>query len=77
MSTAFSQLADRFGLTITYGAPDKKLYNEIVKAIAKREGLQMDEEKLLAEANIWDMRQTSRSGRSARQFITHLAGEEQ
>ncbi|MBR2778712.1 MAG: ATP-binding protein [Firmicutes bacterium] len=69
-------LADRFGLTITFGAPDKKLYNEIVKAIAKREGLQMDEEQLLAEANIWDLRQTSRSGRSARQFITHLAGEE-
>lgn len=68
-------LADRFGLTITFGAPDKKLYNEIVRSIAKREGLEMDEERLLAEANIWDMRQTSRSGRSAKQFITHILSE--
>ncbi len=69
-------LADRFGLTITFGAPDKKLYNEIVKAIARREGLQIDEDRLLAEANFWDMRQTSRSGRSAKQFVTHMAGED-
>lgn len=66
-------LADRFGLKITFTSPDKQLYTEIVKSIAQKQGLDIDEEKLLAEANKWDMRQTSRSGRSAKQFITHIA----
>lgn len=67
-------LADRFGLTITFTAPDKILYAEIVKSIASREGLEVDEKTLIEEANKWDMRQTSRSGRSAKQFVTHYAG---
>ena len=66
-------LADRFGLTITFSAPDKELYSEIVVSIAEREGIIEDREKLLEEANKWDMRQTSRSGRSARQFITNYS----
>lgn len=66
-------LADRFGLKITFTAPDKELYTEIVKSIAEKQGLDIDDEKLIAEANKWDMRQTSRSGRSAKQFITHIA----
>ena len=66
-------LADRFGLKITFTAPDKELYTEIVKSIAEKQGLDIDDEKLMAEANKWDMRQTSRSGRSAKQFITHIA----
>lgn len=68
-------LADRFGLTITFTSPGKSLYNEMVLSIARREGVAMDEEALLREANQWDMRQTSRSGRSARQFITHISGK--
>lgn len=66
-------LADRFGLKITFTSPDKQLYTEIVKSIAHKQGLDIDEEKLLNEANKWDMRQTSRSGRSAKQFVTHIA----
>ncbi len=66
-------LADRFGLTITFSAPDKELYSEIVVSIAEREGISEDREKLLEEANKWDMRQTSRSGRSARQFVTNYS----
>ncbi|MDD6255226.1 MAG: ATP-binding protein [Eubacteriales bacterium] len=68
-------LADRFGLTITFSAPDKKLYEEIVRSVAKKEGVDMDEETLLKEAVKWDARQTGRSGRSARQFVTHIAGK--
>lgn len=67
-------LADRFGLTITFYAPDKELYTEIVKSLVEKEGLDIDDQQLLMEANKWDMRQTSRSGRSAKQFITHLSG---
>ncbi len=69
-------LADRFGLTITFQAPDKKLYEEMVRTIAGREGIQVGEETLLQEARQWDMRQTGRSGRSARQFVTHMAAKE-
>lgn len=68
-------LADRFGLTITFSAPDKKLYEEIIKSVAKKEGVDISEDELLRKATEWDMRQTSRSGRSARQFITHIAGK--
>ncbi len=67
-------LADRFGLTITFYAPDKELYSEIVKSLIEKEGIDIDEKKLLSEANKWDMRQTSRSGRSAKQFVTHISG---
>lgn len=67
-------LADRFGLTITFYAPDKELYSEIVKSLIEKEGIDIDERQLLSEANKWDMRQTSRSGRSAKQFVTHISG---
>ncbi len=67
-------LADRFGLTITFSSPGKSLYNEMILSIARREGVEIEEDRLLREANKWDMRQTSRSGRSARQFITHISG---
>mgnify|MGYP002547451439 FL=1 len=67
-------LADRFGLTITFYAPDKELYTEIVRSLAEREGLDPDSQQLIEEANKWDMRQTSRSGRSAKQFVTHISG---
>lgn len=66
-------LADRFGLKITFTSPDKELYTEIVRSIAKKQGLDIDDELLMSEANKWDMRQTSRSGRSAKQFITHIS----
>ena len=67
-------LADRFGLTITFYAPDRELYSEIVKSLAEKEGLELSDRQLMEEANKWDMRQTSRSGRSAKQFITHISG---
>lgn len=67
-------LADRFGLTITFYAPDKELYSEIIKSLAEKEGLDLSDHQLMEEANKWDMRQTSRSGRSAKQFITHISG---
>ncbi|MBR0598893.1 ATP-binding protein [Sinanaerobacter chloroacetimidivorans] len=65
-------LADRFGLTITFSAPDKLSYLEIVKSIACQEGLDYDEDLLKEEALRWELRQHGRSGRSARQFIYHM-----
>ena len=45
-----------------------------MKSLIEKEGVDIDEKQLLSEANKWDMRQTSRSGRSAKQFVTHIAG---
>ena len=68
-------LAYRFGVTIYFGAPDKKQFAVIVKTLAKRFGVKMPEEKLLAEANKWELSHGGLSGRSAQQFIDYLLGK--
>jgi predicted AAA+ superfamily ATPase len=65
-------LADRFGLTLTYSAPDKEEFLHIVKGIAKQENLNIDEHLLIQEALKWDVRQKGRSGRVARQFVNYI-----
>ena len=67
-------LATRFGETIYYGAPSQKEYVVIAKALAKRYGIVMDEEEIGKEAVVWEMRHGGLSGRTAQQFINHLAG---
>ena len=68
-------LAARFGCTINYSTPDRKQYHAIVKGIAARCGdLDISEEALLMEANKWEIRHGGVSGRTAQQFINHLAG---
>lgn len=68
-------LAARFGCAINYSAPDRKQYHDIVKGIAERAGdLGLTEEKLLLEANKWEIRHGGISGRTAQQFINHIAG---
>lgn len=69
-------LAARFGVTIYFGAPDKQEYDEIVKALAKRAGIEMDEEELLLEAGRWELNHGGRSGRCAQQFIVWLKGRQ-
>lgn len=68
-------LAARFGCAINYSAPDRKQYHDIVKGLAERMGsLDLTEEKLLLEANKWEIRHGGVSGRTAQQFINHIAG---
>lgn len=68
-------LAARFGCAINYSNPDRRQYHEIVKGIAQRYGdLGLTEEKLLLEANKWEIRHGGISGRTAQQFINHLSG---
>ncbi len=67
-------LATRFGETIYYGAPSQKEYVAIAKELAKRFNIAMDEEEIAKEAVIWEMRHGGLSGRTAQQFINHLAG---
>lgn len=65
-------LASRFGVSIYYGSPDKKQFNEIVKQIALRNKIDMDEDALLSEANKWELSHGGLSGRTAQQFINYL-----
>ena len=71
-------LAARFGCAINYSSPDRRQYHEIVKGLAKRSGeFGLTEEQLLLEANKWEIRHGGVSGRTAQQFINHLAGTAQ
>lgn len=67
-------LVARFGVTIYFGAPDKKEFLNIVKTLAERYGVGMGEEELLAEANKWELGHGGLSGRTAQQFIDYLLG---
>lgn len=69
-------LVARFGVTIYYGSPDKRQFQEIVKALAVRCELNMPLEELYRSANIWELNHGGLSGRTASQFITHLLGKE-
>ena len=56
--------------------PAKKEFQEIVRQLAKRNGIEMDEEQLLLEANRWELNHGGMSGRTAQQFIDYLLGME-
>ena len=70
-------LAARFGLTIYYGRPAKKEYDDIVRGIAKQyPELKVSEEELLLEANRWSLSNGGFSGRAARQMVISLLSEQ-
>lgn len=68
-------LVSRFGVTIYFGAPDKKQFQEIVRRLAGRNGIEMEEEALLMEANKWELNHGGLSGRTAQQFVDYLLGQ--
>ena len=67
-------LVARFGVTIYFGKPDKKEFQEIVRQLAKKNKIEMPEDELLLEANKWELSHGGLSGRTAQQFIDYLAG---
>ena len=67
-------LADRFGLMIRYISPEQKEYFDIVHKLSLQYGVERTDEELENGAVRWAMRHGGFSGRSARQFIEHLAG---
>lgn len=69
-------LVYRFGVTIYFGSPDKKEFQEIVLTLARRNGITMPEEELLLQANAWELRHGGLSGRTAQQFVDYLLGKE-
>ncbi len=65
-------LSERFGLTVLFSKPDKKLYLKIVKELAKRLGVTLAEEALEVQAEAFALRKGNRSARCAEQFINSL-----
>ena len=65
-------LSERFGLTVLFARPEKRLYLEIVKELAQRHGIQMEEGVLATRAEEFALRRGHRSARAAEQFIESL-----
>lgn len=68
-------LAARFGVTIYFGRPDKKEFQNIVKVLAEKHNIRMSVDDLYLEANKWELSHGGLSGRTAQQFITNLLGK--
>ncbi|MDI3310135.1 MAG: ATP-binding protein [Thermoanaerobacterium sp.] len=65
-------LADRFGITITFTSPDQEEYLKIVKSLARKYQIDLDEDTLKSESIRWSSWHNGMSPRTARQFIDHL-----
>ena len=68
-------LVNRFGVQIFFCAPSKKEFQNIVRTLAEKNHVVMDEEELLLEANKWELSHGGLSGRTAQQFIDYLLGK--
>ena len=69
-------LVYRFGVSIYFGAPTKKEFQQIVVELAEKQGVHLPAEELLAEANKWELSHGGLSGRTAQQFINYMLGQE-
>ena len=67
-------LASRFGIAINYSSPMRKTYHEIVRSLAERSGLAVDDGELIAGADRWEIRHGGMTGRAARQYVDYLLG---
>ena len=70
-------LAARFGVAINYNAPTPKEFQNIVRVLAQRQGIRMDDKELMVKANAWEVRHGGFSGRTAQQFIHYLEGRDE
>jgi hypothetical protein len=68
-------LVNRFGVTINYSKPTQKEYFNIVIELAHRQGIDMGDDELKAEANKWELSHGGISGRTAQQFVNYLDGK--
>lgn len=64
-------LSERFGITVTFSSPGRAEYLEIVKGLARQNGLEQTE-NLENQAERFAMEKGGRSPRAARQFIDSL-----
>src|SRR5436309_7771787 len=68
-------LAARFGLRVTFAAPDQERYLAIATSLARGRRLSLSEEEVRARALLWERQHPGRSGRTARQFVDDLEAE--
>lgn len=69
-------LSERFGIRVAFLSPEQPRYLAIVQAIARHEGIELPEEELRRRALVWAQWQNGFSGRTARQFVNDLLGEQ-
>jgi hypothetical protein len=67
-------LSDRFGLWLGFHACGQDVYFAMIEGYCQRYGLEIDRDRLHAEAREWQVTRGSRSGRVAWQFVQDLAG---
>ncbi len=70
-------LSDRFGLTVTFQKPDKKLFLELVDKLAEQYEVRTDRETLELRAEQFALGKGGRSPRVAKQFIEYIKGTEE
>ena len=68
-------LSDRFGLIITFLAPDQEQYHAIIAHYLEKEGVRLAPEELRILAHRWELEHSGRSGRTAQQFVVHYLGQ--
>lgn len=67
-------LVDRFGLMIRYFSPEQEQYLDIARRLAAQYGIDTQSEEFEKGAIRWELKHGGFSGRSARQYVEHLAG---
>ena len=65
-------LSERFGLVVYFSKPSKKLYLEIVHALASKAGIDMEALELDIKAEAYALAKGNRSPRAAEQFVKSL-----
>ena len=68
-------LSDRFGLIITFLAPDQEQYHAIIAHYLEKEGIRLAPEELRILAHRWELEHSGRSCRTAQQFAAHYLGQ--
>ena len=71
-----SSLSERFGLRVPYLSLDKRRYTDMVLELCHRKGVSMTDYEIRVEANHWELRQGSRTPRTAVQLAERLAAGE-
>ena len=66
-------LSDRFGLSINFSTPVQQEYFEMVRYLADKNRIRLEDEELIRRARIWSLEHGKMSGRVAQQFIDHLS----
>jgi predicted AAA+ superfamily ATPase len=69
-------LSDRFGLVLGFYGFDQATYLEIVHRYVRKAEIRAPREVLEREALRWALDRSSRSGRTAKQFVDDVAGRE-